>query len=119
MKYYLLNKEDCVKSIWTNPSMIRTKSVSKIKKYRKLKVKLDKLYKEIEKELKSSNTVINQEKIDKFLLDSGVEITRAEYNSMYAIPLYDTQEQRISSYWKTNVMKGKLYGEEIRLEKDK
>lgn len=119
MKYYLLNKEDVRQNIWVNPLLIRTKSLGKIKKVRALQKKLDSLMKVIMKDLKENNAALTDEKV-KLLLDGTTceEITRNDYNKMYAVPLYDTQEQRMSSYSKTEVLKGKLWGNEIILDKD-
>lgn len=119
MKYYLLNKEECIKNINTNPILIRTRALGKIKKARALQKKLDVLMKQIRKDLSELNVALTEEKINLLLSGETVEeITNKEYNAMYAIPLYDTQEQRMSSYCKTSIMKGKLYGNEIRLDKD-
>ena len=119
MKYYLLNKEDVRQNIWVNPILIRTKCLGKIKKVRALQKKLDSLMKTVMKDLKENNAAITDEKV-KLLLDGTTceEISRNDYNKMYAVPLYDTQEQRISSYAKTKVLKGKLYGAEIVLDND-
>ena len=119
MKYYLLNKEEVRQNIWVNPMLIRTKCLGKIKKIRTLQKKLDVLMKAVMTDLKNNNAAVTDEKV-KLLLDGTTceEISRNDYNKMYAVPLYDTQEQRISSYVKTKVLKGKLYGNEIILDKD-
>lgn len=117
MKYYLLNKEEVRKNIWVNPQLIRTKSLSKIKKYKRLSEQVKKLKDQITKELKETNNMSFDDYINKFLENGGDEITSTEYNKMKPISLYDRQEQRINAYSKTNILKGKLYGNEIRLDK--
>ena len=117
MKYYLMNKQEVLKDINTNPILIKTKSLSKIKKYRTLLAKVNKLRADIEKELKLTNTAMTDEKIEMVLNKDGEELTSSEFNSMYAIPLYDDELQRIRAYNKTKVMHGKLVGTEIILDK--
>lgn len=113
MKYYIYNAEDCRKDIWTNPILVKTKSLSKIKQYRTLLKKLTKLEKDIKTELKISNAVMNDDILKMVMEKDGDEITNSEYNALYTVALYDRQEQRISSYNKTNILKGKLVGNEI------
>ena len=55
MKYYILNKEEVRKNIWTNPIVMKTKSYSKIVQLRSLLSKIDKLKASIIKEIKESN----------------------------------------------------------------
>lgn len=117
MKYFLLNREEVKNDIWVNPQVVKTKSLSKIKKARVLKDKLDKLLTQIQKELKESNIWSKAtEEVMNELLFSGkdVEITKQEFDVLYALSLYDTQEQRIKMCNKTEVLKGKLYGKEIK-----
>ena len=118
MKYYLYNKEECRKNIWTNPILVRTKSLAKIKQYRTLLKKLNKLEKDIKTELNSSNAAINDEIISMVMTKDGDEITSSEYNKLYTIALYDTQIQRIKTYSQTKILKGKLVGDEIILDKE-
>lgn len=112
-----MNKQEVLKDINTNPILIKTKSLSKIKKYRTLLAKVNKLRADIEKELKLTNTAMTDEKIEMVLNKDGEELTSSEFNSMYAIPLYDDELQRIRAYNKTKVMHGKLVGTEIILDK--
>ena len=114
MKFYLMNKDEVKKNIFKNPILLRTKSLAKIVKFRKLQKQLDLLKKQIVTELKSSNAAINDEIISNFLVDCGDEITRQEYNSLLVMCLMDTQEQRISCCNKSQILKGKLWGTEIR-----
>ena len=116
MKYYLLNKEEVIENIWVNPILIKTKSLSKINKYRKLTEQVKKLRAQILKEYKETNNTTYDDYINLFLEKGGVEITSSEYNRMKPVCLYDRQEQRISAYAKTTVLKGKLYGNKIRLD---
>ena len=118
MKYFLLNKNEIKHNIWTNPILIKTKAYSKIKKYRSLLLKIEKLKKEIYKELKETNNTSYEDKIKFFIENDGDEITCAEYNSMKPIILYDQQEQRIRAYNKTKILKGKLYGNRIKVDRD-
>ena len=113
MKFYLLNKNEVKKDIFKNPILVRTKSLSKINKLKKLKKQLATLEKQVLKDLKDLN-VINDEIINRFLEDCGEEITRKDYNSLLVMSLLDTQEQRIKCCNKSDVLKGKLYGTEIR-----
>ena len=117
MKYYLLNRDEVKNDIWVNPMVVKTKSLGKIKKARVLKEKLDKLLIQIQKELKDSNiwsratdTIMND------LLFGGkeIELTKSEYDTLYALSLYDTQEQRIKMCNKTSVLKGRLFGNQIK-----
>lgn len=114
MKYYLLNRKECRENIYTNPQLIKTKSMSKINKYRKLEKQLNKLKREIFNELRSSNKVITDGMIENFLIDEGTEIVSSEYKAMYLIPLLEDQVQRMRAYNKTAVMSGKLYDVQIR-----
>jgi len=113
MKYYIYNAKECREDIWTNPILVKTKSLSKIKQYRTLLKKLSKLEKDIKTELKISNAVMNDEIIQMVMEKDGDEITNSEYNALYTVALYDRQEQRIASYNKTNILKGKLVGNKI------
>lgn len=115
MKYYLLNRDEVKENIWTNPILIRTKSLSKIKKIRTLQKKLNTLLKQVEKELKESNTVSTHDKFS-LLIDNedATEISRADYNALLVMCLMDTQEQRIRCCNKSETLKGKLYGNTIR-----
>lgn len=117
MKYFLLNKKEVKNDIWTNPILVRTKSLSKIKKIRTLQKKLDTLVKQVTKELKESNNVSSstQEIIDQlFLGENLTEVTSKEYNALKVMCLYDNQLQRIQACNKTEVLKGKLYGDQIK-----
>lgn len=113
MKFYLLNKDEVKHDIFKNPILVRTKSLAKINKLRKLKKQLALLEKQVKTELKNSNA-ITDEIIEKFLENSGEEITRQDYNALLVLCLMDTQEQRIKCCNKSTVLKGKLYGVEIR-----
>lgn len=122
MKYYLLNKDEVRKNIWTNPVVVKTKSFSKITQLRSLLSKIDKLRAGIIKELKESNGFLsyveNQDEfIENFIKDFGDEITSSEYTNLKMLGLYDRQEQRISVLNKTQILKGKLVGDEIILDK--
>lgn len=117
MKYYMLNKKECRENINVNPVLVKTKSAGKIKKYQAMKKKLERMFKEIEKELKESNSIITPEILDEFIntpTNEFDEIVKTEYNAMYGIPLYDTQLQRMIQYNKTAIMRGKLIGLEIK-----
>lgn len=115
MKYYLLNKQEVKDNIWENPILIRTKSLGKIKRIRTLQKKLDTLMKQVEKELKESNTSSLYDKFDMLIKDENVtEITKTDYNALLVMCLMDTQEQRIKCCNKSEVLKGKLFGNEIR-----
>ena len=122
MKYYILNKEEVRKNIWTNPIIMKTKSYSKIVQLRSLLSKIDKLKASIIKEIKESNGFLayvenKDEFIEKFIQDCGVEITSSEYTNLKMLGLYDRQEQKIQVLNRTNVLKGKLVGDEIILDK--
>ena len=122
MKYYILNKEDVRKNIWTNPIVMKTKSYSKIVQLRSLLSKIDKLKASIIKAITESNGFLSyvenkDEFIEKFIQDCGVEITSSEYTNLKMLGLYDRQEQRIQVLNRTNVLKGKLVGDEIILDK--
>ena len=122
MKYYILNKEEVRKNIWTNPIVMKTKSYSKIVQLRSLLSKIDKLKASIIKEIKESNGFLSyvEDKdafIEKFIQDCGIEITSSEYTNLKMLGLYDRQEQRIQVLNRTNVLKGKLVGDEIILDK--
>lgn len=117
MKYYLLNREDIKKDISTNPLMIKTKSFAKIKKLKSLQKQVDKLLQQVKKELKDTNNFSKNDIIDLFLnkeLEAITEITSQEYTKLKSLFVLDTQEQRIKICNKTNVLKGKLYGTEIK-----
>lgn len=115
MKYFLLNKQEVKKDIWINPILIKTKSLVKIKKIRALQKKLDTLLKAVKKDLYDCNAGINDERIQTLLDDNNVtEITSRDYNALLVMSLLDTQEQRIKCCNKSSVLKGKLYGTEIR-----
>ena len=122
MKYYILNKEEVRKNIWTNPIVMKTKSYSKIVQLRSLLSKIDKLKASIIKEIKESNGFLSyvedkDEFIEKFIQDCGIEITSSEYTNLKMLGLYDRQGQRIQVLNRTNVLKGKLVGDEIILDK--
>lgn len=124
MKYYLLNKEEVRKNIWANPRIMKTKSYSKIKQLRSLLTKIEKLKASIVKELKESNGFISylEDKdafINSFLENCGDEVTSSEYTNLKMLSLYDRQEQRIQVLNKTNILKGKLVGDEIILDNPK
>jgi hypothetical protein len=124
MKYYLLNKEEVRKNIWANPRIMKTKSYSKIKQLRSLLSKIEKLKASIVKELKESNGFISylEDKdafINSFLENCGDEVTSSEYTNLKMLSLYDRQEQRIQVLNKTNILKGKLVGDEIILDNPK
>ena len=115
MKYYLVNKQEVKENIWTNPILIRTKCLSKIKKVRTLQKKLDTLLKAVKKDLYDNNAGMTDERIQRLLNGEGVEeITRSDYNSLLVMCLLDTQEQRIRTCNKTEVLKGNLYGSQIK-----
>ena len=117
MKYFLLNKEEVKKNIWNNPILVRTKCWGKIKKYQTLKRKLDYLYKQIETDMKSCNSTYNAtpEIINTLLTDDTItEITSKDYNALYGLALYDDELSRIKVCNRSEVLKGKLYGNEIR-----
>lgn len=115
MKYYLLNKDAIKHDIWTHPLLVRTKSLSKIKKIRALQKKLDALMKAVRKDLFDGNAGMTDSTLQ-MLLDGSTaeEITRSEYNSLLVMSILDTQEQKIRCCNKTEILKGKLYGNEIR-----
>lgn len=115
MKYYILNRKEVKENIWTNPILIRTKSLSKIKKIRSLQKKIDSLLKSIKKDLYDNNAGLNEEKVQLMLSgETAEEITRSDYNSLLIMGLLDTQEQRIKVCNKTEILKGKLYGDSIK-----
>lgn len=115
MKYYILNRKEVKENIWTNPILIRTKSLSKIKKIRSLQKKIDSLLKSIKKDLYDNNAGLTEEKIQLMLSgETAEEITRSDYNSLLVMSLLDTQEQRIKTCNKTEILKGKLYGDSIK-----
>lgn len=114
MKYFLLNKQDVKQNIWTNPILVKTKCMTKIKKLKSLQKKIDILYKTIKKDLYDNNAGLNDDKINLFLSQEHTEITNKEYNSLSVLSLLDTAEQRIKICNKTNVLKGKLYGDQIK-----
>lgn len=118
MKYYILNKKECLNSIWTNPEIVKTKSFAKIEKYKRLQKQIAKLETDIFKEIKASNSrMITDEMISKLIAGDGEEITNTDYSALYNMPLYDRQEQRINCYVRSETLKGKLYGEQIILDK--
>jgi hypothetical protein len=113
MKYYLLNKDEVKKNIWTNPILVKTKSFSKLEKIRKMKKQIEVLTKQVVKELKESN-VINDERIEMmFKGENLTEISLKDYNALIVMGLYDKQEQRIHACNRTGVLQGKLYGDSI------
>jgi hypothetical protein len=117
MKYFLLNKEEVKQDIFKNPELVKTKSWGKIKKYQTLKKKLDYLYKQIETDLKNCNSMSysTTEIIDKLLHDKNItEITSKDYNALYGLPLYDDEVTRIKLCNRSEVLKGKLWGNEIK-----
>ena len=117
MKYFLLNKEEIKQDIFINPMLVRTKSWGKIKKYQNLKKKLDTLYKQIEKDLKDCNSWSHStsDVIDKLLHDEKItEITCKDYNALYGLALYDDEVTRIKVCNRSEVLKGKLWGKEIK-----
>ena len=115
MKYYILNRKEVKENIWTNPILIRTKSLSKIKKLKTLQKKIDSLLKSIRKDLFDNNAGLNEEKIQLMLSgETTEEITRSDYNSLLVMSLLDTQEQRIKVCNKTEILKGKLYVDSIK-----
>ena len=117
MKYFLLNKQEVKKDIFVNPQLVRTKSWGKIKKYQNLKKKLDTLYKQIEKDLKECNSMSysTTDMINTLLHDENItEITCKDYNALYGLPLYDDELSRIKVCNRSEVLKGKLWGKEIR-----
>lgn len=116
MKYFLLNKDEVKKDIFVNPVLVRTKSWGKIKKYQTLKKKLDTLLSQITKELNESNPKYSCQDvyIDRLLNEEPTEITVKDYNALYGLPLYDTELQRIKVCNRSEVLKGKLWGKEIR-----
>lgn len=115
MKYYILNKQQVKQDIWVNPILIRTKSLAKIKKIRSLQKKLDILLKAVKKDLYDSNAGLDEQKINNFIYgDCAEEISRQDYNSLLVMSLLDTQEQRIKTCNKSEILKGKLYGSEIK-----
>lgn len=115
MKYYLLNKQEVKKNIWTNPILVRTKCLSKIKKIRTLQKKLNSLLKTVKADLYAINSGLNEERIDMLLKGENLdEITRNDYNALLVLSLLDTQEQRIKACNRSTVLQGKLWGNEIR-----
>ena len=114
MKYFLLNKDDIKRDIDINPLLIKTKSYSKIKKYRTLLNKLQKLEKEILKELRETNNSYSDINNNLFIKNDGTEISCSDYNRIKPICLYDEQLQRIRAYNRTEIFKNaKLIGCEI------
>lgn len=115
MKYYLLNKKEIKEDIWTHPIIVRTKSLSKIKKIRSLQKKLDYLLKQVRKDLFEGNAGMTDSTFN-LLLDGSTaeEITRSDYNSLLVMCILDTQEQRIRCCNKTEILKGKLFGNQIK-----
>lgn len=119
MKYYLLNKQDCLDNIWTNPKILKTKSFAKIEKLKRLEKQIDKLKKDIYKEIKSSNSRMTPDEYIEQLLSGEVdEITGVDFNALYNLPLYDLQAQRINCYNRSETLRGKLYGDQIVLDKN-
>lgn len=116
MKYFLLNKEEVRKDIETHPIVYKTKSHSKIVQYRNLLKKIEKLKKEITKELRDTNNIVPDDMLNTIFENSGEEITTTEYNTLRVIPLYDNVLQKLKAYNKTNILKGKLYGKELKEE---
>lgn len=117
MKYFLLNREEIKKDIFVNPQLVKTKSWGKIKKYQTLKRKLDLLYKQIETDLKNCNSTSQSTSaiIDKLLHDEKItEITCKDYNALYGLALYDDEISRIKVCNRSEILKGKLWGKEIK-----
>ena len=115
MKYFLLNKQEIKDNIWTNPILVKTKCLSKIKKLKSLRKKLDQLQKQVIKDLYDNNSGLNSEIIESFLtLENNIELTSKEFNSLKVMCLLDTQEQRMRVCNKTEVLKGKLYENSIK-----
>lgn len=119
MKYFLLNKEEVRSNIWNNPILIKLKCWSKIKKYKTLQKKLNSLFKQIETDIKGCNSVerSSPEIINTLLSGDITEVTSKDYNALRGLSLYDDIVQRIKMCNKSDVLKGKLYGNEIKLEK--
>ena len=118
MKYFLLNKQEIKDNIWTNPILVKTKCLSKIKKLKSLRKKLDQLQKQVIKDLYDNNSGLNSEIIESFLtLENNTELNSKEFNSLKVMCLLDTQEQRMRVCNKTEVLKGKLY--ENKLSRNK
>lgn len=115
MKYYLLNKKEVKEDIWTHPIIVRTKSLSKIKKIRTLQKKLDSLLRAVKKDLFDNNAGMTDRTLE-LLLDGSTaeEITRSDYNSLLVMRILDTQEQKIKCCNKTEILKGKLFGNQIK-----
>ncbi len=114
MKYYLLNTQQMKDDIWQNPMLIKTKSLSKIKKIRVLQKKLDVLLKNVRKDIFESNAAMTDSKFDQLLQGDNLdELDREDYNHLLAMCLYDTQEQRIRCCNKTTILKGNLIGTRI------
>ena len=117
MKYFLLNRDEMKQNIWNNPELIRTKCWGKIKKYKALKKKIDLLYKQIQTDIRGCNSDCHAkiEYIEKLLHDENItEITSKDYNALYGLALYDDELTRIKVCNRSEVLKGKLYGNEIR-----
>ena len=82
---------------------------------RSLQKKLDILLKAVKKDLYDSNAGLDEQKINNFIYgDCAEEISRQDYNSLLVMSLFDTQEQRIKTCNKSEILKGKLYGSEIK-----
>ena len=115
MKYYILNRQEVKNDIWVNPIIIRTKCLSKINKIKSLRKKLKALEKAVTKDLFELNAGMTQDKMEMLIEgETKEEITRADYNALLPMCLYETQEQRIRACNKSQVLKGRLYGNEIR-----
>ena len=71
--------------------------------------------KAVKKDLYDSNAGLDEQKINNFIYgDCAEEISRQDYNSLLVMSLFDTQEQRIKTCNKSEILKGKLYGSEIK-----
>lgn len=113
MKYYLINKSDIKLDVFTNPIVIKTTSLPKINRIKLLQKQINKLKEDVLKELKNNNTVkYNPEILESFLDCQGDEITRSDYNKLYGSPLYDSREQRISLFNKTEIMRFEVFPKE-------
>ena len=110
MKYYLVNKEEIKSNVFANPIVIKTNSLPKIYRMRLLQKQLNKLKSDIIRELQTNNAVkYNPEILESFLDNQGDEITRSDYNKLYGSPLYDTRQQRIDLFHKTEILRFEVF----------
>lgn len=115
MKYYILNRDEVKHNIWANPMLVKTKCLAKINKIKSLQKQLARLQKEVEADLYNNNAAMCEERVNLLYAGENVtEITKQDYNALLVMCLLDTQEQRIKTCNKTEILKGKLYGNEIR-----